>query len=135
MITDAALALHDAGLCVLPAAADGTKMPGVRTWKQYQTTRPDRDQVRTWTQHAMGIGVLCGQVSGNLEMLEIEGAHVDRLADIETAATTDGCLDLLRRLEPDETSPVFRRIHVTPYLRFDALDVVAVLTKGPGGRP
>ncbi len=41
----------------------------------------------------------------------------------------------IRRLEPDETSPVFRRIHVTPYLRFDALDVVAVLTKGPGGRP
>ena len=29
MITDAALALHDAGLCVLPAAADGTKMPGL----------------------------------------------------------------------------------------------------------
>ncbi len=39
----------------------------------------------------------------------------------------------IQSLAPDEASPVFRRIIVTPYFRFNTLDVVAVLTKGPGG--
>jgi rod shape-determining protein MreC len=40
----------------------------------------------------------------------------------------------IKSLERDEASPIFRRILVTPYFRFNAIDVVAVLTKGPGGR-
>ena len=39
----------------------------------------------------------------------------------------------IQSLEQDEASPIFRRIVVKPYFRFDTLDVVAVLTKGPGG--
>jgi len=39
----------------------------------------------------------------------------------------------IKSLERDEASPIFRRIVVTPYFRFDAIDAVAVLTKGPGG--
>lgn len=36
-------------------------------------------------------------------------------------------------IEPNETSPIFRRIFVEPYFRFNTLDVVAVLAAGPGG--
>ena len=36
-------------------------------------------------------------------------------------------------LERDESSPIFRRIFVEPYVRFNTLDVVAVLTGAPGG--
>ena len=36
--------------------------------------------------------------------------------------------------EMDETSPIFRRIVVKPFFGFDTIDVVAVLTKGPGER-
>lgn len=39
----------------------------------------------------------------------------------------------ISRLERDEASPIFRRILVEPYFRFDTLDVVAVLTGPPGG--
>lgn len=39
----------------------------------------------------------------------------------------------IRSLEPDDKSPIFRRIIVKPYFGFDTIDVVAVLTKGPGG--
>jgi rod shape-determining protein MreC len=39
----------------------------------------------------------------------------------------------IQSLEKDESSPIFRRILVTPYFRFNTIDVVAVLTKGPGG--
>jgi rod shape-determining protein MreC len=36
-------------------------------------------------------------------------------------------------IDKDEASPIFRRIFVTPYFRFNTLGAVAVLTKGPGG--
>jgi rod shape-determining protein MreC len=36
-------------------------------------------------------------------------------------------------MEKDEASPIFRRILVEPYFRFNTLDVVAVLTGEPGG--
>lgn len=39
----------------------------------------------------------------------------------------------ISRLEKDEASPIFRRVLVEPYFRFNTLDVVAVLTGAPGG--
>jgi rod shape-determining protein MreC len=36
-------------------------------------------------------------------------------------------------IEPNESSPIFRRIFVEPYFRFNTLDVVAVLAGEPGG--
>lgn len=39
----------------------------------------------------------------------------------------------IQSLEKDEASPIFRRIVVAPLFRFNSIDVVAVLTKGPGG--
>jgi rod shape-determining protein MreC len=39
----------------------------------------------------------------------------------------------IRSNTPDDSSPLFRRIVVEPYFRFNTLDVVAVLAKSPGG--
>ena len=39
----------------------------------------------------------------------------------------------IRSLEKDESSPIFRRITVEPYFRFNTIDVVAVITKAGGG--
>lgn len=41
---DHALAAHHAGLCVLPAAGDGTKRPAV-DWQRFMTTRPTLEQL------------------------------------------------------------------------------------------
>jgi P4 family phage/plasmid primase-like protien len=72
----AALAWCDAGCSVVPVATDGSKSP-LGTWKQYQTTPASRDQVTAWfTNGHPGLGVVCGAVSGHLEMLEIEGRAV-----------------------------------------------------------
>jgi hypothetical protein len=72
-ILDAALAAHDAGLCVVRARTDGTKRP-VGEWKQYQAQRPTRDEVEQWFAGGhTGMGVICGAVSGDLEMFELEG--------------------------------------------------------------
>lgn len=72
----AALAAHDAGLCVVRAATDGTKKP-VGSWQKWQTQRPSRQQVIEWfsSSHA-GMGAICGEVSGGLEMFELEGRFV-----------------------------------------------------------
>lgn len=72
----AALEAHDAGLCVIPANIDGTKSPRGR-WLQYQTRRPSREQIIKWFQDGHpGMGVVCGAVSGDLFMFELEARFV-----------------------------------------------------------
>ena len=39
----------------------------------------------------------------------------------------------IRSLEKDELSPIFRRIAVEPFFRFNTIDIVAVITKAGGG--
>lgn len=73
----AAMAWYAAGFCVIPPRQNGTKAPLAAggTWKEYQTNRPDSGTMRTWYddegQH--GVGLVCGQISGNLELFELEG--------------------------------------------------------------
>ncbi len=66
-----------AGFSVVPVAADGTKRPGV-PWKQYQAVAADNDQIAQWFGSGQydGLGIVCGAVSGNLELLEVEGRAV-----------------------------------------------------------
>lgn len=72
----AALVWHDAGCAVIPIRADGSKAPLV-PWRRYQTAPPSRDQVRQWfAGNPPGLGVLSGQASGGLEMLELEGRAI-----------------------------------------------------------
>jgi hypothetical protein len=74
-VLEAALAAHDAGLCVIRAAHDGTKRP-VGRWKERQATRPTREQVAHEFADWTGLFIVCGEVSGQLEMLELEGRAV-----------------------------------------------------------
>ena len=76
-ILQAALDFYDAGVSVIPAKEDGSKAP-ITSWKQYQVTMADREQIASWfSGNATGIGVITGAVSGNLEMLEMEGRAVN----------------------------------------------------------
>lgn len=63
------------GCSVIPIRTDGTKSP-VMPWKRYQQDRPTETEVRTWWEQQYpraGVALICGAVSGNLEMLELEG--------------------------------------------------------------
>src|SRR5690349_23622009 len=75
---DGALAWWDAGMAVIPARADGSKRP-VHEWKNFQGERPPRLLVEGWFNQnpQWGVGIVCGQASGNLEMLEIEAVRMD----------------------------------------------------------
>lgn len=99
-VQDAALAWHDAGACVLPAAPDGTKTPPFK-WTPYKTSRPSREQVATWATTYPGIGMICGAVSGGIEMLELEGAAVEAGIHLELRRLIEaaGHADLWDRLQ------------------------------------
>ncbi|RMB81301.1 bifunctional DNA primase/polymerase [Streptomyces shenzhenensis] len=79
----AARELHDAGLCVLPVKADGSKKPAV-SWLQYKvnrTTPADHDKWFGGGRPA-GIAVVYGAVSGNVEMIEFEGRAIGLLDEV-----------------------------------------------------
>lgn len=70
--------LHDAGLCVIPIKADGSKAPSVRSWTPYKLERSTPDEHDTWfgSGRPAGLAVVYGAVSGNVEMIEFEGHAV-----------------------------------------------------------
>ncbi|MEW2161415.1 DUF927 domain-containing protein [Streptomyces sp. NPDC007084] len=73
----AARDLHDAGLCVLPIKADGTKKPAV-SWLEHKVTRTTPEQHDGWFggDRPRGIAVVYGQVSGGVELIEFEGLAI-----------------------------------------------------------
>jgi hypothetical protein len=78
-----ALEFANAGISVVPVATDGSKRPGLDSWKQYQERIPTSEELLTWFSNAEGVGVICGKVSGNLEMLELEGRAVAAKMHVE----------------------------------------------------
>lgn len=93
----AALQAVEAGISVipiLPATNSGSKRPAV-PWKQFQTTRPTPQQVENWFDNPNhGLGVVCGSVSGNLEMIEVEGRAAHHLPELAELACNSGLGDL-----------------------------------------
>lgn len=97
----AALAFEAAGCSVVPARTDGSKAPAA-FWKTYQTQRPTPAELTTWLSDGAhdGIGLICGPVSGGLEMLELEGRAIAHQLDVQLAAalTDHGLEDLWHRI-------------------------------------
>lgn len=73
----AALAFAASGCSIVPAKMDGTKAP-IGSWKKYQSERANALDIAAWYKDNKntGLGVITGAVSGNLEMLELEGRAV-----------------------------------------------------------
>jgi hypothetical protein len=122
---DVALAALAAGLSVCPPVEDGTKAPEperltrdkvveifgadkadeilggkatVLTWKHREVLRADREQIDRWYKGGRtGVGIVCGPVSGNLEMLEFEDADVFQA--FKDTAEAAGLGELVERLE------------------------------------
>lgn len=73
-LRDAADTYLSAGLCVLPARR-AEKRPTVPTWRQYQSRLPSREEIETWFPPTAGpdaLCVVCGVVSGHLEMIDFD---------------------------------------------------------------
>ncbi len=61
----------DAGLCVLPAIRM-EKRPAIGKWKQFQQCIPSPAELSAW-QWNDGLCIICGKVSGNLEIIDFDG--------------------------------------------------------------
>lgn len=97
-ILDTALALHHHGIAAVPVAADGTKRPAI-PWKRFQKTPPITAELHQWFANTTaGIGVLTGAVSGNLELLEIEGNAAHHIPALRDLAHESGLGDLWGRV-------------------------------------
>lgn len=98
-ILDAAREALLAGLSVVPPAEDGSKRP-MGGWKRYQRQRPTPEDLQQWYGgHGprRGIGLVCGAVSGGLELLEFENAEA--YAEFVAAAKDAGLGELVERVE------------------------------------
>lgn len=98
-ILAAALDLAAHGCSVIPIRPDGTKSPAV-AWKTYQQTPADEATLHAWFDGDTyeGLGVVTGAVSGNLELLEIEGRAVDLLPALSELLNNSGLGDLWQRI-------------------------------------
>jgi len=84
------------GISVVPTANDGSKRPAF-AWQGFQEHLPIADELLMWFKDGVdGIGVITGKVSGNLEMLELEGRAVAQKMHLEIAeiANNSGLGDL-----------------------------------------
>ncbi|MFW5750290.1 MAG: AAA family ATPase [Planctomycetota bacterium] len=101
-IADAASAYHGNGLAVLPAKLPD-KRPAIGAWKNYQSRLPTAVEIQAWFANSHdGCCLICGAVSGNLELIDFDCAGEAFAAWSElVTAEAPGLLDRLTV----ETSP------------------------------
>lgn len=74
-VPQAASLWHTAGVSTIPIQVNGTKRPVVE-WAEFQARIPSLGEIDRWwgNGHDYGLAVICGKVSGNVEMTELEGS-------------------------------------------------------------
>lgn len=89
-VADVARIWQAAGVSIIPILDNQTKRPAFR-WSAYQAIAPSLDQVNEWWGNGKpyGLALICGAVSGNLEMTEIEGRAADSVHMTEIANRMD----------------------------------------------
>lgn len=102
-IRDDSLLVLSCGLCVLPPRQNGSKAPDAKEWTEYQDRRSTLDEIHAWygtrgEPKRTGLGVVCGAVSGNLEVLEFD-ANGEAYEPFKAAATALGMGELIKRIE------------------------------------
>lgn len=94
-----ARAWWNAGCSVVPIQPNGTKKP-TRDWKELQLRRLSEIEVERYWGHnsLLGVAIVCGKISGNLEMTELEalGAGDNDLFRIEQECDLLGVGDVWR---------------------------------------
>jgi hypothetical protein len=93
---DHALCYAAAGLSVVPVATDGTKCPARgQAWRQFQTRIPSVSETRHMFRGEVGIGIICGSVSGNLETLDVDAPELVEPFEAAVQDALPGVLELL----------------------------------------
>ena len=97
-IKDKAKEYLKAQLSVIPTKED--KRPALPTWTPYQSQRIKEDEVDALFNTAKGIGIICGAISGGLEVIDVDTKH----------DTTGSLWDELRALIEDNLPELYSRL-------------------------
>jgi len=62
----------DVGISVIPIVRGGSKSPATKTWKGFQDRLPTSEEIKEMFKPGLGIAVLGGAISGNLELLDFD---------------------------------------------------------------
>lgn len=68
------------GFSIIPVKRD--KTPNIPTWRDFQYKSPSEEQIQDWITKGLfdNIGIICGAVSGNLVVIDIDdGSLIDKL--------------------------------------------------------
>lgn len=71
---DYALRYVDAGISVIPIRRDGSKVPALGTWAEFQKRFPSQPEIERWwnVPNPPGIAAVCGRISGGLMLLDFD---------------------------------------------------------------
>lgn len=74
VLQSAAFKYSAAGLATLPV--NKAKKQTLYTWKQYEETKPNDDELRIWfggsDPQVVGLAIIAGKISGNIEVIDID---------------------------------------------------------------
>lgn len=93
-VREYALRYIKAGFSVIPIRRDGSKASSI-PWKYYQKKRPSPYEVGQMFRADVGIAILGGKISGNLELVDLDRIDV---IDPWIAAVTESAPELVGRL-------------------------------------
>ncbi len=65
----------DSGTSVIPLRLDGSKAPTIE-WKEFQHRLPNACELESWFSQPAGIGLVCGAISGGLEVLDFDAGDL-----------------------------------------------------------
>ena len=91
---------HISIIPITPSSERGSKRPAV-PWKTYQTQQATREDAYKWfAQKQHGLAAVCGEISGGLIMIELEGRAADKLPQLRETSRERGpeTADLFHKL-------------------------------------
>ena len=97
-VKQCARAYRNAGLSFLPIRADGSKRPAIDEWKSFQTRIPTDEEAERMFGNGYGIALVCGKVSGGLEVIDHENKPEAKYADFIGRLIERGAEELLKKL-------------------------------------
>jgi hypothetical protein len=94
-VVDAALGYERAGLSVVPCKLP-EKYPPL-PWLTYQAERAAPDEIKQWYTRdpQWGLGLVCGEVSGGLEVIDLDGGSFAEQFDAAIRVNAPGLLEKL----------------------------------------